>query len=75
MILLVYISTLQHTQKQVCNHDFAKGEGLEVKTFFLWKNAVIGWQAEQSAATKSSHKDGGLGVKPRSLCNFFFEKK
>ena len=30
----------------------------------------IGWRAEQSGATQSSHIDGGLGAKPLQLGNF-----
>ena len=77
MILLVYIfSTLQHTHKQACNQDFAKGVGLEAENI-LFENASTGLRAEQSGATKSFHIDGSLGVKPLSLGDLliFFYKR
>ena len=41
------------------------------KLYFFWlKHASIGWWAEQSGATKSSHIDGGMGAMPLSLGDF-----
>ena len=46
-------------------------EGSLKVDFFLFKNASIGWRAEQSGATQSSHIDRGLWAKPLSLGGFF----
>ena len=39
---------------------------------FSFKNASIGWRAEQSSTTESFHIDWGLGAKPQSLGDFLF---
>ena len=38
--------------------------------FLCLKNIAIGWGAEQSGATQSSHINGSLGAKPMSLGDF-----
>ena len=61
-ILLVYNSIPRHTRATKILLMLKKGA--KKLKFFCLKNASIGWRAEQSGTTQSSHVDGSLGAKP-----------